>query len=501
MKNVLDWIKLNPITVASAVVILLSVGFIGYILFAARPALQELATDEPQRVLSQIQGYSRQTIEVPPANADDPPEVRSGITINQATVSVLREIYGDLNRESQEIFDAALEINQPGHEPLYEGLFPSPPPGLGFPAKTRYARVLNTLLRDRDAAQSLLDSDGLAVPYLNAQPPMPQEKLQGMLDQQMDAMMESNAATAGPLSPVRQRQQRDEQQRELINELLAHAQSINLYADPDLGDALSPNPAFPLQIAALALKPEAPTASELWEGQFELWIMQDILRAIALANDVADQREHLNEQGQPVPSSVLNAPIKRLLALEVLPGYIGLHSPGATNELSGNPSVSSGASTYPPPAGGVRTNKPRETKLSDNFFASPTGRSSNSIYDVRHARLLVHADFKRLPEFFNALGRINLMTVLNTRIRAVDEYDLLNQRYLYGQGDIVEVEMIIESLWLREWTAELMPDDVKSYVGIDPPAEGAANPYGGNEFNPYNNYDPSLGGGSENYYQ
>ena len=37
---------------------------------------------------------------------------------------------------------------------------------------------------------------------------------------------------------------------------------------------------------------------------------------------------------------------------------------------------------------------------------------------------------------------------------------------MYGSGDMVQVDLIIESLWLRLWTLEMMPDDVKISLGL-----------------------------------
>lgn len=487
MKSVINWIKLNPISVASFALMVLSVIAIGYFMFVANPALQARAADQPSKHLNEINRYMRQSVEVPPANADDPPENLS-IVINQDTVKKLGGIYDDLNRESKDIFNAALDINQTGHAPMVEGLFPDTPSGLMFQAKTVYGQILAGLVGGPKRAQAVAKNTGQQVPYLNAGPPMLREQVQARLDQRMDAISRS-AAMAGGANEAQLEQQKVEQRRNLVNELLTHAQTINIYADPNLGDTLQPNPAFPLQIASLGSTPQSPTPSQLWEGQLELWILQDLVQAIALANDVADQRDHGSDaEGNRLPSSVINAPIKRLIRAEVLPGYVGLHNLGGMNVIgkSNNAVVAAvGGAAYTPPAGGM-TNQPRETKISENYAFGPTGRSSNSLYDVRHARLLMHADFQRLPEFFNALARVNLMTVINARFTALDEYQLLQDLYMYGQGDVVEVELIVETLWLREWTAELMPEDVQVYVGLKDPPEG----YEGN-----NNFGGGFGGG------
>ena len=491
MKNVIAWIKTNPISVASFALMLLSVVAIAYFMFVANPPMREAAATEAEKHLRQAKQFTSQSIDVPPANADDPPETKSGITLNAPTIQVMQTIYSGLNRESDQTFQNAMDINQAGHEQMIPDLLPDADAGRAFEARTAYLNLLQAMVGGPRRAQEISAATGVEMPYLNAGPPLSQEAVQSHLAQQMDAMLKGTAAnTTNP------EQQQAEQRRELINELLRHAKTISLYADPELGNnPQQPNPDFPLQVASLGTTSTAPTPSQLWEGQFELWILKDIVRALAITNDVANLRDHgVDEDGNPIPSSVLNAPIKRLLRAEVLPGYVGLHNTGGVDQVGtatrGGRTGARPGGAYAPPVGGM-TNQANETPLSDNFAFGPTGRSSNQLYDVRHVRLLMHADFARLPEFFNALGQVNMMTVLNMRMSALDEYELLNQQYMYGKGDVVEVEMIVETLWLRDWTAALMPEDVKVYVGLAEPPEDAL-PAGG--FDPYGGYGDPAGG-------
>ncbi len=493
MKEIVAWMKLNPLTVISIAVIVLALGFIGYIRLWEAPAFEKEVAARQQDI-NKLQQYQNQTITVPPENADDPPEVRRGITINQNTVKVLNEIYANLNGQSDQVLAAAVEINRQGHQVLVDGLFPNTPDSLALRARAHYRDALPTLLgsaqrarRLREATASTVeDGTGLQLPYLNAGLPPQTDAIQLALDQKVD-----EAASSGDLTAMTDKQREDllaEQRVLLMNQLIQQAGTINIYADPNLGDATNPNPDFPLQVAALGQTEASPTADELWEGQLQLWILQDIVKAIALANDVANTRDHgTDDKGQPIPSSVLNAPVKRLLELEVLPGYVGLHTVGGVGTLTGTTTTrtaaavprprtggtanTNGTALYGPPAGGLTT-PPRETTLADNFMFGPTGRSSNGIFDVRHARLVVFADYQMLPEFFNALSKVNLMTILDARYTDLDEYgtDGIGSLYLYGSGDIVRAEFIIETLWLREWTAPLMPEKVKQYVGLAEPA-------------------------------
>src|SRR5690606_17877022 len=95
----------------------------------------------------------------------------------------------------------------------------------------------------------------------------------------------------------------------------------------------------------------------------------------------------------------------------------------------------------------------------------------NTLYDVRHVWLTVDVDYQRLPELFDSLARVNFMTVLKMKIEDVDEYEMWRGGFVYGTSDVQRVTMLIETLWLRDWTLELMPDRVKERLGIAKPEQ------------------------------
>jgi len=188
---------------------------------------------------------------------------------------------------------------------------------------------------------------------------------------------------------------------------------------------------------------------------------------------------------------VIEAPVKRIFSIEVLPGYVGLHRTGAFGGTSGGGGGGGGVlggqqasgtalgayGQAPPEEWLVPGRNPEvranlDTPMPNNFIASPTGRMSNPIYDVRHVRMRAIVDFHQLPTLFDAISKINLMTVLHFDIRNIDEYAHLEQGYFYGSGDMVELTVHIETLWLRSWLLPLMPERVQIALGIiDPPDE------------------------------
>ena len=166
MKNVIAWIKSNPITVLSALLIVASVGFMGWIKLVKAPAMIASAT-KPQQDLAKIGTLQRQTVEVPPANADDPPEEISPITVNQPVVEAMGKIVGGLNREADELEKMVLGINQAGHDLLEKGLFPDTPADMRFTAKINYGKALQTLMGTEGQAELLATETGMSLSLIH----------------------------------------------------------------------------------------------------------------------------------------------------------------------------------------------------------------------------------------------------------------------------------------------------------------------------------------------
>ena len=106
---------------------------------------------------------------------------------------------------------------------------------------------------------------------------------------------------------------------------------------------------------------------------------------------------------------------------------------------------------------------------------------SNGVFDVRHTRLTLDIEAAKLPEFMNELHKTNFMTVIKAKVEDIDEYDVLQQGYVYGDSDVVRAELVVESLWFRNWTTDLMPKLVKQKLLIlkpEQPADGLTVPSG-----------------------
>jgi len=503
MKNVLDWFKNNILADIAILLVLVSVAFMVFIHLRGAALKERMA--ERSRVVSEISSYMKQSLKVPSEDPNEKPKDVTGVTYKPATIDAVKQIQERMSTEARQTTRYLRQKNQAGHELLIEGMLPET--RAAFNAREAYIQALQDLLKPYNPD----------APYigLNAGLPLTAEEIKTELQKVRDQYTQlaaSGAAAPVPeaeesprsgrfdrfnrgdprepvtrpgagaegLSAETQQRLRDALVSRLEGLLEERAESIDIYADYRLWTAEGrKNPEFPFQVADWAVNDEGnkpgtlPNYQQLFEGQIEFWIQLDIARAIALANRVASDESSVN---------VLNAPVKRLIQLDVLPGYIGLHDGSASAarpayagrgepERFGGESAAAPETLYPiPPAGAIGD---PDNPLPDNFLASPTGRVSNALYDVRHARLSIVADAAQLPSFFDALADVNLMTVIDVQVTDVDEWDALAEGYLY-RGDAVQVDLLIETIWLRDWTRELMPEGTKLYLGVITPDQRGA---------------------------
>ncbi|MDL1903628.1 hypothetical protein FBT69_02305 [Synechococcales cyanobacterium CNB] len=224
----------------------------------------------------------------------------------------------------------------------------------------------------------------------------------------------------------------------MIGEYQRRAREISVYADLtsldrtgfDKRSSLLPPPRVTdAQGGAL------PDVAELFQWQWDAWLVGDLLSAVARANTSPDGDRQ----------DVENAVVKRIekISVEDLPLYGDAKLP----RLSA-------------PEGSVPLDR----------STSVTGRVSsetNKLYDVRRAKMTVVVSSERLPVFLDALGQTNMITVLSVNLSEVDVWADLQKGYFYGREPVVRAELELETLWLRSWTGPLMPRYVRQRLGVE----------------------------------
>jgi len=442
VSNILSLIKNNTITLVSALVVVLCVGFLVYLTLQGSAFKEELL--EREAAINTISQLYRTRVRIPPEEADGRPRSLS-IVVNTTAIDKLDQAYKRMDKEYREIFDLAVQLNQHNHLPMLDGLFPSTNDGaLPFEAQDKYLESFEDMLGEH--------SSNALLPRLDAGEPPSKEVLDREFQEATNEFLRtgvgprSKTPSVDDLSEAEREQLENRRRDAVLGVLTSRAEDIHIYAQTSRSDQF-----FPFDIGGWASQTAFPDMWQIWEGQRGLWVQQDIAEAIARANRTSDNK-----------TNVMIAPVKRLISIDVAPGYVGIHHNGlltggnipddaTTTVLSKPESLSLGSPDQP---------------LPDNFAVAPSGRRSNAIYDVVHTRVVVHADYQRLSELFNSLARVNLMTVLRVEVTQLDEYEMLQEGYVYGSGDVVEAELIIESIWLRDWIEPLMPPRVKQYMGI-----------------------------------
>ncbi len=206
------------------------------------------------------------------------------------------------------------------------------------------------------------------------------------------------------------------------------------------------------------LVPGNPSLSDIWFAQLSLWMQADTARAVAQI-DAGSRR-------------VADSPVKRVLKLELGAGAAMYRLPVAATGAAGAAPSTAGDTAVLPPA----------------FNLSPTGRTSNGMYDVVPFTLLVDVEAAHVNDFINALTRGRLTYVYNQNLYAIDSTALLSaQGYYYGPAPVVRLQLYGEELFLRKWTMKVMPQRVLQTLGLIP--GGPAGTAGGGGAAPVNQPD------------
>ena len=192
---------------------------------------------------------------------------------------------------------------------------------------------------------------------------------------------------------------------------------------------------------------------------WDWWVISDVLRAVSLANT--------DDAG--VALAVPDAPVKRV-------EFVGVDELALAGPQTADPAApSTGRSTrggrgtpQPDPAQAARASGPAT-------FTARSGGRAGSPYDIRYVDLTIVAASDDLPRFIDALGKTNYMTVVDLDLEHLDPIAALQAGYFYGDDHVVRAAMRIETVWLRAWTADYMPDEVKEPLGVpvdNPEGEG-----------------------------
>jgi hypothetical protein len=187
----------------------------------------------------------------------------------------------------------------------------------------------------------------------------------------------------------------------------------------------------------------APVDTQIFESLVKCWLQQDVVNAIDAVNRDA--------QGNPT-RDVGQSGIKRLEWIKVGGGESGTSGLFLTSGSAG-PTMGPGAG-------------PGAAALA-SAAKTMTGRVSNDLYDVVVMNVAMVVDPAKLNAFFDQLYRQNnAYTVLNVKQTTVDPFQAASDGYLYGQTQCIHVEVQVEALLFRKWTAPIMPAATRAQLGV-----------------------------------
>ena len=201
--------------------------------------------------------------------------------------------------------------------------------------------------------------------------------------------------------------------------------------------------------------------AQLFQFQWDMWVVEDVLKAIQQVNSKSDA------SGKRTPIGVLQAPVKCINRLLVTP-VAGLVPADAA--AGATPDASAEA-----PAGEAIDPK---TDVAPDFAASINGLRTNQLFDVRDATLVVVCETTAVPKLVNALSAQNFITVTGLSLVPADTFAAARQGYAFGSQPCSEVTLKLQSVWLRDWTTESMPKGMMAAIKTAgkpaPPEAGAS---------------------------
>lgn len=448
MGKVLDFLKGNLVVVVS-IVLILAVLPTGYI-FSSKwnkkvfDKAEAAYKNEKQKLTRAGQiNYSL------PAVLDGEEDLSESRAPNKAVT----EFYADhkeLREEQvQDVVARGTAFNQGDHVQLVPGILP----------KARDQRALRALARDM--AEAVVGTESKPSVYqrklqrLNAGSPPDAESLALTLNEMLTREEErySNSNADGNIS-IAQREQLDKDLvARRLGEYIGRSKGLTFYCTTGAfvngtaarstsrstaGSGLSSYSVIPDVVPPSSTIDESLAFTWLWD----FWMISDVLDAVALANT-----DH-----QTGAMSIPDSPVKRVEQIRISELELG--------EAVADPSASSSSRDR----GGFSTSTSK-----DDVYATFTGREmgeSNAAFDIRMIEMVVVASSQDLPKFIDAIGKSNYMTVTDVDLDQVDVWNDLEEGFYYGEEHVVRASISIESVWLRSWMAPMMPDRVKTALGV-----------------------------------
>lgn len=469
MKGVLDWVKKNLIIVISVVLILVFLP-VGWVFSSGwNKKVRDQATQAYSSTRSDLQRVGSVTYALPAVLAGE-----QSLTETRPPNRAVTEFYQQQSQvrldQVRDVVERGTAFNRRNHTELVTGLFPKAANNNAL--RRQGLEIAEQIAGTRDAAGNVVRPSvyDTLLRRLNAGSPPDPAELGSVLAEFATRQQERFVAgsTDGRLTEAQTQQLGQDLIRRRLQEYAGRAKSLAFYASTD---ALRGAENAQMQDSGWSRIPAvAPSQSEITEADafvwnWDYWVVTDVLEAVALANT--------DRISGAMPIS--EAPIKRVERLRI--SEIRLPAAAAGGDAMGEMGDMGGMGGFGSDrdAGMGGFGSPDMSGFGAESAApgtvTHTGRTGDPSYDIRRVELTVIASSQNLPRLFDALGRINYMTVTGVNLQPVDVWADLDQGFFYGEEHVVRAVISIETIWLRSWTLPLMPDRVRQAVGA--PVESA----------------------------
>lgn len=438
MKNAMGFIKKRWPMIVAIVVILVALPVAWIVSGNLNAGIKQRQENAANNLMQRLDGL-KVNYELPAAFEGMETVTQSGMPHRDYT-EFFRNEQQKQNERLQQVTGEIIEFNRKGRGLLVEGLFPKQPED-DSEAQLLRLRMQDMLIPgDGDSAYERL------LAGLNATtPPEPMSVLDQLNDTRARLFERESAQTGSTdMEPEEREAMEQELSAQRVSLYARPAQEHSIYMSIDVlpeGSPFQVAPGFPRR--ALSNTPNHGTTF-LW--QMDYWLAQDLFGFLGQAN---------TRNGDLLP--IVEAPIKRVLEIDGRPLKL--------DRMASQGEFAEPIDRGPDPA--VQMFEPR-------FHASPSGREANwlnQLYDIRRVRMSLVVDSARIPEIIDAAAQYNLITVVDLDIEPVNVWLDLEQGYYYGPDHVVQLNLELELVYLRAWTAPLMPNIIRQELGLEPHPE------------------------------
>lgn len=440
--NILQWVKANLLIVISIALMLILLPTGWFFSNKWNASIQEKATEAYNSEKRKLTSASKVEYSLPAVLDGE-----EGLSDNRAPNTLVTNFYKEqmLQRREQvaEVVDRGENFNRKGHTVPVSDLLPTPADA----SKLRQQGFkLGQLVAGTNESPSIYSK---LLRSLNAGDAPDPEALKSSLDQFKKQQEDEFAATSsdGRVSDEQKAVLAKSLVKRRLDEYASRAESIAFYCPLSAIQTESQEAGFS-HIPSTVPGYDSISEQAVFTWVWDYWVVSDVLKAVTKANT----------DSSGVVLSVPDAPVKHVEQIRV--GEFSVQSSEFDEEDFDSRGGRGGRGGR-----GSSSDDPSGTPQ----FKSYTNRNANipgALYDTRLVHMSAIVSSEDLPVFFDALGKTNYMTVVDVDIEQVDVWDKLNEGYFYGSDHVVRANLVIETVWLRSWTKDLMPKSIRTSLGI-----------------------------------